>query len=51
VKCDRCDEEFETEAELDRHKAEVHSDQPVEELPAIKDEELEEPAYKKAANE
>jgi hypothetical protein len=57
VNCDQCDAEFETEAELDRHKAEMHASEPTskddlkDDVPAMEDEELEEPAYKRAANE
>ena len=56
MKCDVCDEEFDTEAQLDQHKAEMHaSEQP--EMPGIKApgaegmDDLEEPDFKRAVNE
>ena len=49
IKCDVCDEEFDTEAALDQHKAEMHAAEPVEGSGA--DEDLEEPDYKVASGE
>ena len=46
MQCDRCNEEFETEAEMDKHRAEKHP-QPQ----SGEGEELEEPAYPQAVNE
>jgi len=57
VKCDVCDEEFDTENQLMQHKAQMHageSGEPkVEErMPETEaDENLEEPDYKRAVNE
>jgi hypothetical protein len=47
IKCDVCDEEFDTEAALDKHKAEMHAAEPTQGSPA--DEDLEEPDYKRAS--
>ena len=47
VKCDVCDKEFDTEAALDKHKAEMHAAEPTQ--GSIADEELEEPDYKVGA--
>jgi len=49
VKCDVCDQEFDTEAALDKHKAEMHAAEPMQGSGA--DEDLEEPDYKKASGE
>ena len=47
MKCDVCDEEFDTEAALDKHKAEMHAAEPTQGSTA--DEDLEEPDYKVAS--
>ena len=49
VKCDGCDQEFDTEAQLDQHKAEMHANESMQGSGA--DEDLEEPDYKKASGE
>jgi len=49
IKCDVCDEEFDTEAALDKHKAEMHAAEPAQGSGA--DENLEEPDYKQASGE
>jgi len=49
IKCDVCDEEFDTEAALDKHKAEMHAAEPTQGSAA--DEDLEEPDYKRASGE
>jgi hypothetical protein len=49
IKCDVCDEEFDTEVALDKHKAEMHAAEPMQGSPA--DEDLEEPDYKVASGE
>ncbi len=49
IKCDVCDEEFDTEAALDKHKAEMHAAEPT--LGSVADEDLEEPDYKRASGE
>ena len=56
MKCDVCDQEFDTEVQLDKHMAEMHaSEQPPEmpgvEAPSAEGDELEEPDYKRAVNE
>jgi len=58
VKCDVCDQEFDTEVELDKHKAEMHASEPAEEMKPIdvtaaedRDEQLEEPAHDRGVNE
>lgn len=47
MKCDVCDQEFDTEAQLDQHKAEMHANEPMQ----GSDDTLEEPDYKKASGE
>ena len=49
VNCDVCDEEFDTEAALDKHKAEMHAAEPTQ--GSVADEDLEEPDYKRASGE
>ena len=66
VKCDICDEEFDTENQLMQHKAQMHAGQTAEGtdkgdgemvdaregmMPKPEDEELEEPDFPRAANE
>jgi hypothetical protein len=53
VICEICDEEFDTENELAQHKAKMHAGMPADEKTddGINDDDLEEPAYKAAANE
>lgn len=49
MKCDVCDQEFDTEAQLDQHKAEMHANDSMQGSGA--DEDLEEPDYKRASGE
>ena len=49
IKCDVCDEEFDTEVALDKHKAEMHAAEPAQ--GSMADEDLEEPDYKRASGE
>ena len=49
MKCDVCDQEFDTEGALDKHKAEMHAVEPMQGAGA--DEDLEEPDYKQASGE
>ena len=56
MKCEVCDEEFDTENELLQHKAKMHaggqSEMPGREAPGTEmPEDLEEPDFKQAANE
>jgi len=57
LKCDICDEEFDTENQLMQHKAKMHAGESVEpkveeRMPETEaDENLEEPDYKRAVNE
>jgi hypothetical protein len=55
MKCDVCDQEFDTEAQLDKHKAEMHASEPEmpgKEAPGAEGmDELEEPDFKQAVNE
>lgn len=58
MKCEICDEEFDTENELLQHKAKMHageqSEMPGREAPGAEmpeDKDLEEPDFKPAANE
>jgi hypothetical protein len=53
VKCEICDEEFDTENQLLQHKAKMHAGQ-MDNQPKPEtedDENLEEPDYKQAVNE
>ena len=55
MKCDVCDEEFDTENQLAQHKAKMHAGESAMaggEMPERpEDEDLEEPDFKKAAGE
>ena len=58
MKCDICDEEFDTENQLMQHKAQMHAGQSgqseqggMEGSMIEKDDDLEEPDYPRAANE
>lgn len=57
VKCDVCDQEFDTEAQLDQHKAEMHASEQTPEMPGMEApgaegaDDLEEPDFKRAVNE
>lgn len=48
MKCDLCDQEFDTEAQLDEHKAKMHASEENPQMPA---DDLEVPDYKRAVNE
>lgn len=49
LKCDVCDEEFDTEVALDKHKAEMHAAEPAS--GSGTDDDLEEPDFKVASGE
>lgn len=51
MKCDVCDQEFDTEPELDKHMAEMHASEPKPEMPGIEAPGGEEPDFKQAVNE
>lgn len=52
VKCDVCDQEFDTEPELDKHMAEMHSSDQKPEMPGAEEpNEFEEPDFKPAVSE
>ena len=51
MKCEICDEEFDTENQLLQHKAKMHAGQPADVKENPDDADLEEPDYKVASGE
>ena len=51
MKCDVCDEEFDTENQLAQHKAQMHAGMAGEMPDRPEDDNLEEPDYKVASGE
>ena len=51
VKCEVCDEEFDTENQLLQHKAKMHAGESTEVGENPEDADLEEPDYKRASGE